>query len=179
MFTLSFCFPYKSQSHNISFSRDSCAAQMPRLDDGVVICHRKITLQRAVPNSNIYWPIKYRVICQWKGSLFSDAHCNREAHAGGKVYEAALFLGMAIVWEGLTTSVKCSKLFLRVWDKDKWVSQWRCWHLLVKWMFLMFRLRSPHPHPDTDKSMLSGLNTLTWPLDKGWRCCCPRTWCAC
>ena len=27
MFTLRFCFPYKSQSHNISFSRDSCATQ--------------------------------------------------------------------------------------------------------------------------------------------------------
>lgn len=30
MFTLSFCFPYKSQSHNISFSRDSCATQKAR-----------------------------------------------------------------------------------------------------------------------------------------------------
>lgn len=65
MFTLSFCFPYKSQSHNISFSRDSCATQRPRLEDGVVIWRHKTFLQRAVPHSNIYWPFKHKVISRW------------------------------------------------------------------------------------------------------------------
>lgn len=74
MFTLGFCFPYKSQSHNISFSSDSCAVQRPRLEDSVVIWHHKTCLQRVVPHSDIYWPIKHRVISQWKGSLFSDVH---------------------------------------------------------------------------------------------------------
>lgn len=62
MFTLSFCFAYKSQSHNILFSTASCATRGPRLVDGVVIWHHKALLQRAVLHSNIYCPIKHRVI---------------------------------------------------------------------------------------------------------------------
>lgn len=83
-FTLSFCFPNKSQSLNISFSTHSCVLLQPRLGDGVVISLHKASLQRAACHSNIYWPNKHRVMFQWKGSLFSPLTGRHKL--GGEVY---------------------------------------------------------------------------------------------
>lgn len=70
MFTLSFCFAYKSQSHNILFSTASCVTQGPRLVDGVVIWHHKTLLQRAVLHSLYLLPNQTLSDLVEKGSLF-------------------------------------------------------------------------------------------------------------
>lgn len=96
MFTLSFCFPpYKSQSHNISFSTASWAAPGPRLVDGVVIWHHKTSLQRAFPHSNIYWPIKHRVIWVKRVPVFRCSPLTERCRLGERFMRLAIVRQLA------------------------------------------------------------------------------------
>lgn len=96
MFTLSFCFPpYKSQSHNISFSTASWAAPRPRLVDGVVIWHHKTSLQRAFPHSNIYWPIKHRVIWVKRVPVFRCSPLTERCRLGERLMRLAIVRQLA------------------------------------------------------------------------------------
>ena len=86
MFTLSLCFPYKSQSHNISFPEAPVLSQRLRPEGGVVIWLHKTPLQRAVQHSNIYRSIEHRVISRCKGWLLTVAHLTGRMHGFASLF---------------------------------------------------------------------------------------------
>lgn len=139
MFTLSFCFPYKSQSHNISFSTASWAAQRPRPLDGDVIWRHKTSLQRAVPHSNIYWPIKRSVIWVKRVPVFRCSPLTERCRLGEKFifsfgtdYCLGEFYGeldvlkrYVCLWEGQEGD---SGALLTSWELMFVHAQFRLWH---------------------------------------------------